>query len=148
MADGPITALRGTIVSFTGDPFLIDPAKSFVHEPDGLIVCRGGLIEAAGPYGSVRASLPSNVPVADYSGCILTSGFIDTHVHYVQTEMIASPGKQVPAWVNDYIYPAEEAFADAGHARSKRVLRRAIRTHHHVRIYCALSAGRRVVRER
>lgn len=118
MADGPITALRGTIVSFTGDPFLIDPAKSFVHEPDGLIVCRGGLIEDAGPYGSVRASLPSNVPVADYSGCILTSGFIDTHVHYVQTEMIASPGKQVPAWVNDYIYPAEEAFADAGHARA------------------------------
>jgi hypothetical protein len=32
--------------------------------------------------------------------------------------MIASPGKQLLAWVNDYIYPAEEAFADAGHARA------------------------------
>ena len=74
MADAPVTALRGTIVSFTGDPFLIDPAKSFVHEPDGLIVCRDGVIEAVGPYGSVRASLPSNVPVTDYSGCILTAG--------------------------------------------------------------------------
>jgi guanine deaminase len=78
-----LTALRGTIVSFTGDPFLVDPAKSLVHEPDGLIVCRDGLIEAVGPYGSVRAGLPVDVPVSDYSGCVLTPGFIDTHVHYV-----------------------------------------------------------------
>jgi len=26
-----VSALPGTIVSFTGDPFLIDPAKAFVH---------------------------------------------------------------------------------------------------------------------
>ena len=118
MPDASVTALRGTIVSFTGDPFLIDPAKAFVHEPDGLIVCRNGRIEAAGPYDSVRASLPASVPITDYSGCILSAGFVDTHVHYVQTEMIASPGKQLLQWVNDYIYPAEEAFADEAHARS------------------------------
>jgi guanine deaminase len=118
MPDASVTALRGTIVSFTGDPFLIDPAKAFVHEPDGLIVCRNGRIEAAGPYDSVRASLPASVPITDYSGCILSAGFVDTHVHYVQTEMIASPGKQLLQWVNDYIYPAEEAFAYEAHARS------------------------------
>jgi guanine deaminase len=59
MPDAPVTALRGTIVSFTGDPFLANPAKAFMHEPDGLIVCRNGTIEAVGPYGSVRASLPA-----------------------------------------------------------------------------------------
>src|SRR5262245_19953477 len=92
MPDAPVTALRGTIVSFTGDPFLIDTAESYVHEPDGLIVSRNGIIEAVGAYASVRATLPSNVPVTDYSGCILSAGFIDTHV---QAEMIASPGKQL-----------------------------------------------------
>jgi guanine deaminase len=50
MPDAPVTALRGTIVSFTGDPFLIDTAESYVHEPDGLIVCRNGIIEAVGAY--------------------------------------------------------------------------------------------------
>src|SRR6476660_6918972 len=80
MPDASVTALRGTIVRFTGDPFLIDPAKAFVHEPDGLIVCRNGRIEAAGPYDSVRASLPASVPITDYSGCILSAGFVDTHV--------------------------------------------------------------------
>src|SRR5262245_51867991 len=98
MPDAPVTAPRGTIVSFTG----------------GLIVCRNGIIEAVGAYASVRATLPSNVPVTDYSGCILSAGFIDTHV---QAEMIASPGKQLLQWVNDYIYPAEEAFADRAVAK-------------------------------
>ena len=58
MPDAHLTALRGTIVSFTGDPLLVDPAKAFVHAPDGLIVCRNGMIEAVGPYGSVRGGLP------------------------------------------------------------------------------------------
>jgi guanine deaminase len=82
-----------------------------------LIVCRDGLIEAVGAYDSVRNNLPNNSPSTDYSGCILSAGFIDTHVHYVQSEMIASPGKQLLQWVNDYIYPAEEAFSDEANAR-------------------------------
>jgi hypothetical protein len=56
MPDPSITALRGTIVSFTGDPFLTDPAQALVHEPDGLIICRDGLIEAVGAYDNLRGS--------------------------------------------------------------------------------------------
>jgi guanine deaminase len=56
MPDAHVNTLRGTIVSFSGDPFLVDPANSFVHEPDGLIVCRNGLIEAVGPYGGGQVS--------------------------------------------------------------------------------------------
>jgi guanine deaminase len=118
MPEPSITALRGTIVSFTSDPFLVDPASAVLHEPDGLIVSRNGLIEAVGAYDSLRASLPVGTQVTDYSRCILSAGFIDTHVHYVQSEMIAAPGKQLLQWVTDYIYPAEEAFADEGHARA------------------------------
>jgi hypothetical protein len=51
----PLSAAQSS--RFTGDPFLVDPAKAFTHEPDGLIVCRNGMIEAVGPYGSVRARL-------------------------------------------------------------------------------------------
>jgi len=117
MADAPVTALRGTIVTFADDPFLVDPAKAVLHETDGLIVCRDGVIEAVGAHDSVRSKLPTDAPVTDYSGCIPSAGFIDTHVHYVQTGVIASPGKQLLQWVNDYVYPAEEAFADEAHAR-------------------------------
>jgi len=118
MASSTITALRGTLVTFTGDPFLVNPGSAFVHEPDGLIVCRDGIIEAVGPYDSVRSTLPKDVPITDYSGCIISAGFIDTHVHYVQTGIIAAPGKQLLQWVSDYVYPVEEAFANEAHGRA------------------------------
>ena len=44
--NGPVTALRGTLIYCRDDPFLGDPAKAFVHEPDGLVICRDGLIAA------------------------------------------------------------------------------------------------------
>jgi guanine deaminase len=118
MSDHPLTALRGTLISFTDDPFLSDPAKCFKHEPDGLILCRDGLIEAVGPYEELRPRLPEYARIADYSGSILSAGFIDTHVHYVQTEMIAAPGKQLLQWIEDYVYPVEERFTDETHGRA------------------------------
>jgi guanine deaminase len=118
MAAQPATALRGTLVSFNDDPFLVDPASAFNHEPDGIVICRDGLIEAAGPYDLLRAKLPAGVAIIDYSGCIIAPGLIDTHVHYVQTEIIAAEGEQLLEWVTDYVYPAEEAFADEAHARA------------------------------
>ncbi len=118
MVDAPLTALRGSIISFSDDPFLADPARCFHYEPDGLILCRCGLIEAVGPYTELRSRLSANATIYDYSGCILSSGFIDAHVHYVQTGAIAAPGKQLLQWIEDYIYPVEESFADEAHART------------------------------
>jgi guanine deaminase len=47
-------ALRGTLVSFAGDPFVVGPDEAVRHERDGLIICRDGLIEAAGRYHDLR----------------------------------------------------------------------------------------------
>ncbi|NWG26377.1 MAG: guanine deaminase [Pseudorhodoplanes sp.] len=116
-ANGDVTDIRGTLVSCRDDPFLTDPQRAFVHEPDGLVVCRGGTIEAVGPYASLKPSLPPHAVIADYSGCLIAPGFIDTHVHYVQTGMIGSQGRQLLDWLQRYTYPAELAFADPDVAR-------------------------------
>ena len=114
---GSVSAIRGTLVSFSDDPFLVDPAQAFHYEADGLVICRNGLIEAIGPYSELRDSVPAGATRADYSGCIITPGFIDIHTHYVQSEMIAGPGKQLLSWLEDYVYPTEEGFADEAHGR-------------------------------
>ena len=110
-----VTALRGTIVTCRDDPFLTDPAKAFVTETDGAVVCRNGVIEAVGPAGPLLASVPA-ASVADYTGCLIAPGFIDTHVHYVQTGIVASYGKQLLDWLERYAFPAEIAFRDPVHA--------------------------------
>ena len=105
-------AIRGTLIFCRDDPFLTDPRTAFVHEPDGLVICRNGMIEAVGSYGALRSELPPNANVADYSGCLIAPGFIDTHIHYVQTGIIGAQGHQLLDWLNDYTFVAEQAFAD------------------------------------
>src|SRR5438270_10762109 len=104
-----VTALRGTIVSCRDDPFLADPDKAFAVESDGIVICRDGRVDAVGPARALIATLPPG-SVADYSGCLIVPGFIDTHVHYVQTGMIASYGAQLLDWLERYAFPAEMAF--------------------------------------
>ncbi len=113
-----LTALRGTIVTCRDDPFLTDPAKAFATERDGIVLCRNGLIEAVGPAADIMRSLPAGTPVTHHEGCLIAPGFIDTHVHYVQTGMIASYGAQLLDWLDRYAFPAEMAFKDVAHAEA------------------------------
>jgi guanine deaminase len=94
------------------DPFLDDPATALNYEPDGLVICRDGVIAAAGARSAVQAQLPADAHVADHSGCLIAPGFIDTHIHYVQTGIIGSQGKQLLEWLDRYTFVAEQAFAD------------------------------------
>ena len=110
-----VTALRGTIVTCRDDPFLTGPATAFTVERDGMVVCRGGLIEAVGRAADLAASVPPQ-SITDHSGCLIAPGFIDTHVHYVQTGMVASYGAQLLDWLDRYAFPAELAFKDPAHA--------------------------------
>jgi guanine deaminase len=113
-----LVALRGTVVTCRDDPFLTDPARAFAVESDGIVVCRNGLVEAVGPAVDMLRSMPPSTDVADYTGCLIAPGFIDTHVHYVQTGIVASYGTQLLDWLDRYAFPAEMAFEDAAHAEA------------------------------
>ncbi|MDB5431832.1 MAG: guanine deaminase [Caulobacter sp.] len=113
---GPPRVLRGALVWLRADPFLTDPAEALVHVPDGAVVCRDGLIEAVGDWADLKGRLPDGAAVTHYPDALITPGFIDCHVHYVQTEMIAAFGSQLLDWLERHAFPAEQAFADPAHA--------------------------------
>jgi guanine deaminase len=56
--------------------------------------------------------------VHDHRGKLITPGFIDTHVHYPQTDIIGSPAPGLLPWLETYTFPAEGRFADPVHARA------------------------------
>lgn len=109
------TAYRGTLVDFTDDPRHAGE-KALRHVEDGVLVVHDGKIEVAGPATMVLAALPPETPVVDHSGKLLMPGFIDSHVHYPQTDVIASHGKQLLDWLTDYTFPTESRFGDAAYA--------------------------------
>jgi guanine deaminase len=80
---------RGPVLHFVDDP---DGAGegAHAHFADGALVVRDGLVDRVGDWAAVRAGLPANATVIDCAGRLIVPGFIDTHVHYPQTDMIAS----------------------------------------------------------
>jgi guanine deaminase len=107
-------AYRGTLVDFSDDPRVSKNALR--HVEDGLLVIKDGKVESRGPAAELLPKLPAGTPVIDHGGKLLMPGFIDAHVHYPQLDVIASHGKQLLDWLNDYTFPAESKFTDAAHA--------------------------------
>ncbi|MFF9007670.1 guanine deaminase [Streptomyces goshikiensis] len=112
-----VTAVRGPFISFVDDPFLTDREDAFVYESDGLLICEDGVIIAAGDYGALRERLPQGVEPVHYPDHVISAGFVDTHIHYVQTGIIAAFGSQLIDWLNHYTFVEEQRFSDPGYAR-------------------------------
>lgn len=117
-ADAPdaATVLRGTLIGCVDDPFRADPAAALVTEADGLVVCRGGTITAVGPADELLPQVPAGTEIHHYPGCLIAPGFVDAHVHYVQTGMVAARGRDLLDWLERHTFVAEQAFADPAHA--------------------------------
>jgi guanine deaminase len=113
--EASIKAFRASILHFTDDPAIGDRAHSW-HE-DGLLILEDGHVQAAGDYTQLKDTLPPGAQVRDYRGKIIMPGFIDTHIHYPQTDMIASPAPGLLPWLDTYTFPTERQFRDPVHAR-------------------------------
>ena len=109
-----LSAVRGEILHFLADP-AADP-RALEHFADGALVVRDGRVAECGPAAALLPKLPSGTPVADHRGRLILPGFVDTHVHYPQTDIIASHGEQLLEWLEKYTFPAERRFADPSHA--------------------------------
>ncbi|MBP8297880.1 MAG: amidohydrolase family protein, partial [Burkholderiales bacterium] len=108
-------AVRGEIVDFTGDPATAG-AGACRHFADGMLLIAGGRVVAAGDAAALLPGLAPGTPVVDYRGKLIMPGFVDVHVHYSQTDIIASYGEQLLDWLERFTFPAERSFADPAHA--------------------------------
>ncbi|MBE9156018.1 guanine deaminase [Nodosilinea sp. LEGE 06152] len=113
---GGTVAVRGALLDFVNDPFYESEAEAVRYIADGLLLVREGKIEAAGSYADLAADLGDR-PLIDHTDRLITPGFIDTHIHYPQTGMMAAYGEQLLEWLNRYTFPTERKFADADYAR-------------------------------
>ena len=108
-------AIRGQTLTFVGDPFQVQPNESISYEADGAVVIEGGVIVDVGAAGDILKRHPQ-ASVDHYPDCLIMAGFIDAHVHYPQTEIIAAYGEQLLEWLNNYTFPVESRFDDKAYA--------------------------------
>jgi len=109
-------AFRGEILHFIDDPALVGSENSYQYFTDGLLLVENGKVKALGEYQALAPELSQQVQVTHYRDGLICPGFIDTHIHYPQTEMIASYGEQLLQWLENYTFPTEKQFADQAYA--------------------------------
>ena len=115
---GKLTGIRGEVVTFIADPFLVNSESCYRHIEDALIVIQDGIILEVEDYKSIISEYPaldeSNIDV--YKDSVILPGFIDCHVHYVQSPMIGSFGDTLLQWLNEYTFPTESKYKDKAFA--------------------------------
>lgn len=109
--------VRGEILHFVADPADHGDA-ALAHFADGALLIENGHVARCGPADALLTSIPAGTPVTDYRGKLILPGFIDTHIHYAQTDIVASYGEQLLAWLEKYTFPTEARFADPAHAEA------------------------------
>lgn len=107
--------LLGQTLGFSGNPLMGDWQDTIQFNSAGGVLIANGRIVAIGDGVDLIAAHPL-AKVTDYGDALITAGFVDAHMHYPQTGMIASWGKQLIDWLNTYTFPEESRFGDKAYA--------------------------------
>jgi guanine deaminase len=107
-------AIRGDLLDFVADPGLhaVDSA-ALRHDADTWLLVEDGRIA-----GRSRADPGEGWERHDHRGRLVLPGFVDTHVHMPQLDVIASHGAELLDWLDTYTFPAELRYADPAVARA------------------------------
>lgn len=107
--------LRGRLLTFHREPQNGEDLSAYTYLEDGALLIENGIIQQTGPYAELSAKAV-NVPVTDHRPHLMMAGFIDTHIHFPQVQVIASWGAQLLDWLNNYTFPEEIRFASDEHS--------------------------------
>ncbi|OAN10983.1 guanine deaminase [Photobacterium jeanii] len=113
-----IKAIRASILDIAkvvDKPEDIEQNIRFID--DGLMLVDNGRIEWVGEWSEGKDKIPSTVRVRSYPGKIVMPGFVDTHIHYPQAEMVGAYGEQLLEWLNNYTFPTEARYKDKDYSR-------------------------------
>ena len=111
-----IKVIRSSFLDFIDDPLYTSETASVRYLEDGLLVIENGKIKDFGTYEQLHEKYVGIDAIA-YPDKLIMPGFIDTHIHYPQTAMVAAYGEQLLEWLSKYTFPTEAKFKDKNYAQ-------------------------------
>lgn len=113
-----VKAVRGSLFDIKN---VVDTAEAIFDNvrfiEDGLLLIENGKIKWSGQWEEGKKLIPDGVRIRNYAGKIIVPGFVDTHIHYPQTEMVGAYGEQLLEWLDNYVFPTEAKYKNKEYAR-------------------------------
>ena len=119
---GARVAIHGDLLDFSGDPAWGDVDSAAVRfRPDHWLLVEDGRIAGAQPGDQAPGD---DWLKHEHPGRLILPGFVDTHVHSPQLDVIASYGTELLDWLDTHTFPAEARYAEhaVAHAGAARFL--------------------------
>lgn len=110
-----LKAIKGRVFYFIDDPYLVGDEKAYRFIENGAIIIENGKIKDIGNADKILAGFQEDIEKYD-NHHIIMPGFIDTHIHFPQTQMIGAYGKQLLDWLNNYTFKVEQQFENKEYA--------------------------------
>lgn len=117
MSQHATQAIRASFFDITrtvDDPQQLPEVARYIA--DGLLLLNQGIIVGLSDWEEGQHLLTPEVDLLDCRDRLIVPGFIDTHIHYPQTEMIGAFGEQLLEWLNQYTFPVESQYHCPQHA--------------------------------
>ena len=114
-----INVYGAEIISFIKDPTRSKSiSESLNYYKNGLLIIEDSFIKDIGSYENIKNKYNLEDKNIDetFKNKLIMPGFIDTHIHYAQTEIIGSFGEELLPWLEKYTFPTELKFKDKDYA--------------------------------
>lgn len=95
------------------------PANLLEYFDDGIIIFDKGRVALIGNTDTLVDQGLDITPAQHHPKALLFSGFIDSHVHAPQLDVMGAYGEQLLDWLEHYTFPAEMRFANAAYTETQ-----------------------------
>lgn len=111
-----VTVFYGKVLHFLRRPQSPGDLASLEFFKDGVLeVDSSGRVNFIGPRESYVA--PLGAEIHEWTDRFILPGFVDTHTHYAQTDIVAAYGERLLDWLNLYTFPTERKFENPEYAQ-------------------------------
>ncbi len=109
--------IRGRVLFFTKKPDSNEDFSSYKYIEDGGILIKNGIISEVNHFKKIKKKFSKNILIHDHKSRLILPGFIDTHIHFPQLQLIGSYANDLLEWLNKYTFAEEQKYNNLMHAK-------------------------------
>ena len=109
--------IRGRVLSFNRAPESAEDINSYKYIENGALLIKNGKISSVSDFTKINSNDIKNITIYDHRPNLVVPGFIDTHLHFSQVQLIGSYAANLLEWLNKYTFIEEQKYKDPSHGK-------------------------------